>query len=195
MYILLLLTSLLLTVRCACGGPIYVRHQSQGSTGTWTILDHRIACTPAECHYSFTIVEKPTGGEQPQQPQDPTHCEFLVDTDDTHNTGAGTAAAAATLPANRTSFQDKLCGLDPNSYTVNGGFMNSSALVLCFQNPQEGDWAFFGFDPWEFLSGPPKSSPAYPIGAFANGTSSPPRAPRPLHERILAWRAGLLTTG
>ncbi|KAK8096661.1 hypothetical protein PG999_012605 [Apiospora kogelbergensis] len=154
MHLLMLLGSLLLSV----SGPTDIHQGTQDSTGTWTILDHRIACTQTECHYVFNILEQPTGA---QQPQNPTHCDFLVDSDEA--AGAGSPA----LPANHTSFQDKSCGLE-QTYTVNGGFMNSSAIVLCIKNTQEGSWAFFGYDPWEFLSGPQKSSPAYPIGTFGS---------------------------
>lgn len=52
--------------------------------------------------------------------------------------------------------------------------MNTSSVVLCFTNSQENLWAFFGFDPWEFHSGPPKTSPAYRIGLFGNNTGPPP---------------------
>ena len=158
MHLLMLLGSLLLSVRYVYSGPTDIHQGTQDSTGTWTILDHRIACTQTECHYVFNILEQPTGA---QQPQNPTHCDFLVDSDEA--AGAGSPA----LPANHTSFQDKSCGLE-QTYTVNGGFMNSSAIVLCIKNTQEGSWAFFGYDPWEFLSGPQKSSPAYPIGTFGS---------------------------
>ncbi|KAK7959530.1 uncharacterized protein PG986_004384 [Apiospora aurea] len=153
----------LLLARFISGSPILDLTQAtqpRTPNTTWTIIEHRIACTPTQCLYTFDITEA-----TPNQPQQgPTHCEFTVDT------APGTAAA---LPANRTSFQDKTCGsIYKNSYTVNGGFMNASgAVVLCFKNPPEGNWAFFGFDPWEFLSGPQKTSPALPIGTYDNITA------------------------
>ncbi|KAK8063439.1 hypothetical protein PG996_008091 [Apiospora saccharicola] len=179
MYLLLLLCSLLLSARYTCGvsvAPSAIPSSiapSPAGPNLWTITDHRIACNPAECMYSFNIAEKPNLME-PQQA--PTHCEFTVDAG---GGGLGSAAAAAgALPANRTSFQDKICGgeydgegTSNNSYTVNGGYMNTSSVVLCFTNSDEGLWAFFGFDPWEFLSGPQKTSPAYQIGWFGNNSN------------------------
>ncbi|KAK8029981.1 hypothetical protein PG993_011272 [Apiospora rasikravindrae] len=147
MYLLILLSSFLLTTMPASGSPILPKtHSTQPSppNSTWTIIEHRIACTPSQCLYSFDLTEKTAG--QPQQ--DPTHCEFTVDT-------AGTAASL--LPANRTSFQDKTCGGSgsgsKHSYSVNGGFMNATgAVVLCFKNPRR------------------KTSPALPIGSYENIT-------------------------
>ena len=183
MYLLLLLSSLLLSARYTCGisetpsariasNPLVPAGQagpapSQQGVDKWTIADHRIACNQAQCMYSFEIFEDPTN--QPLDQQVSTHCEFLVD--------------AAALPANRTAFQDKACGGDEDgdssnrSYTVNGNFMNTSSIVLCFTNSPENRWAFFGFDPWEFLSGPPKTSPAYPIGWFGNNTNNTGQTP------------------
>ncbi|KAK8062365.1 hypothetical protein PG997_014462 [Apiospora hydei] len=150
MYLLILISSLLLA-RPASGSPILdLTQATQPSTPntTWTIIEHRIACTETQCLYNFDITKA-----TPNQPQqDPTHCEFTVDT-------SGTGAAA--LPANRTSFQDKTCGsIYKNSYTVNGGFMNASgAVVLCFKNPRRATG---------------------PSSASTPGSSSPgPRRPRP----------------
>ncbi|KAK8079094.1 hypothetical protein PG994_002901 [Apiospora phragmitis] len=160
MHLLLLLSSLLLSASHACAGPIAATSQeAQTSTSTWSIMEYRIACTQSACLYSFDITEK-SDNQQLQQQQDSSHCEFTV--------VAGTAA----LPANRTSFQDKACSDDKGpSYSVNGGFMNATgAVILCFKKAPEDNWAFFGFDTWEFLSGPQKTSPAYPIGTWDNST-------------------------
>ncbi|KAK7912026.1 hypothetical protein PG985_014507 [Apiospora marii] len=187
MHLLLLLCSLLLSARYTCGISATPSGTTSGTIASsppvpageagpppsmqgvdkWTINDHRIACNPAQCMYSFDIFENLT--DQPMNQQISTHCEFLVDA-----AGGPNSAAAPALPASRTPFQDKTCGggSSNRSYTVNGGFTNTSSVVLCFTNSPEDKWAFFGFDPWEFLSGPPKVSPAYPIGVFGNNSDT-----------------------
>ncbi|KAI0130039.1 hypothetical protein BJ170DRAFT_297826 [Xylariales sp. AK1849] len=129
--------------------------------GTWSLSESHIICDDdSGCRYSFDIYES--------EHDSISYCDFVVNATDS-------------FTPSRTPFQDIKCGSN-SEYSVNGGFM-SSGIVLCFKNTDEITWNFFGYDNNEFAYGPPKQSPAYPIGEFNSDSKKRAFTPRGIAPR------------
>ncbi|KAH8205041.1 hypothetical protein TruAng_000764 [Truncatella angustata] len=110
--------------------------------GSWTLSNNYIACSDDSCSYSFRLER--IGSSRP----DSADCNFVV-------------KSAANFTAGRTDFKNVPCTLG-SDYLVSGGHSaNLGNVVLYVYEILQNNWAWFGYDTNEFVSGPSKTSPVY----------------------------------
>lgn len=132
----------LLFVQAGLASPRGIIHKQ---LGRWTISNNIISCNATACYYIFDLMEDFS--------EETYNCQFVVN-------------ATASSGPDQVDFQSAKCGAG-NPFSVNGGHMaGSTDLVLVITNVMEMTWAFFGYNTGEFVNGPLKTSPSFPIGQF-----------------------------